>query len=103
MLAERLQWQELLEQAYTLGQESKEKLVYPLTLARYRLGLIDEAYNNAVKPTIEHAYEYWRLVAEIALLVEDTDLAKYCYKGMIAIYPACDNLENWSRFDSLKG
>lgn len=103
VLAQRSQWQELLEQASTLGQESKEKLIYPLTLARYRLGLIDEAYNNAVKPTIEHAYEYWHLVAEISLLVEDTDLAKYCYKGMIAIYPACDNSENWSRFDSLKG
>lgn len=103
VLAERSQWQELLEQASTLIQESKEKLVYPLTLARYRLGLIDEAYENAVKPTIEHSYEYWRLVAEIALLLEDTDLAKYCYKGMIAIYPAYDSSYNWSRFDSLKG
>lgn len=102
VLTEQFKWIEVIEEYSKIELEQRAELIYPIILAKYRLGLIDEAYNDSVKPTIEHSYEYWSLIGEIALLVEDIELAKYCYKGMIAIYPEHDSSKNWIRFDSLK-
>lgn len=101
-LAEDSQWTAILEQVSILEHELQVDIIYPITLAKYRLGFIDEAYNGCIKPTIKHAYKYWSLIGEIALLVENIELAKYCYKGMIAIYPEHDSPKNWIRFNSLK-
>lgn len=101
-LAKISKWHEVLETADRFELLFEDSLIYPIVLAKYRLGLIDEAYNESVKPTIEHSYEYWSLIGEIALLVEDIELAKYCYKGMIAIYSEHDSSKNWNTFNSLK-
>lgn len=31
--------------------------------------------------------EYWELVAELAILMGDKSLAKYCYRIMVAVFP----------------
>ena len=95
-------WKEAIGIADRSGITLEDSLVQDITLAKYRLGLIEEAHAHSVKPTFEHPYEYWSLVGEIALLAEDTELAKYCYKGMIAIYPDQDISKNWVKFNSLK-
>ncbi|MGP9543994.1 CDP-glycerol:glycerophosphate glycerophosphotransferase [Psychrobacter sp. AOP7-B1-25] len=102
VLTEQSKWIEVIEKFSKIELEQRAELIYPIILAKYRLGLIDEAYSDSVKPTIEHSYNYWSLIGEIALLVEDIELAKYCYKGMIAIYPEHDSPKNWIRFNSLK-
>lgn len=101
-LARQEKWVYILEEASALFLEDQKNIVYSVTLARYRLGLIDEAYQNCIKPNNDHFYEYWSLIGEIALLVEDFELAKYCYKGMIAIYPNYDSSKNWIRLNSIK-
>ncbi|WP_201535637.1 CDP-glycerol glycerophosphotransferase family protein [Psychrobacter immobilis] len=100
--AKMSRWREVIEKFSKIELEQQAELIYPIVLAKYRLGFIDEAYSDSVKPTVKHSYEYWSLIGEIALLVEDIELAKYCYKGMIAIYPEHDSSKNWIRFDSLK-
>lgn len=102
ILAHRSLWKDILEEISKLEKENREDIIYLQILAKYRLGLIEEAYENSIKPTLDYPYEYWSLVGEIALLVEDTELAKYCYKGMIAIYPDQDISKNWVKFNSLK-
>lgn len=102
VLTEQSKWTEVIENFSKVELEQRAELIYPIVLAKYRLGFIDEAYSDSVKPTVKHSYEYWSLIGEIALLVEDIELAKYCYKGMIAIYPEHDSSKNWIRFDSLK-
>lgn len=101
-LAEQSQWERVLEQASLLNEEQQAEIIYPLTLARYRLGYIDDAYRNLTKPTNKHDYKYWNLASEIAMLVEDFELAKDCYKGMIAIYPNNDNVDNWNKLNNLR-
>ncbi len=101
-LAEQLQWTVILEQVSLLTKEQQTEMVYPLTLAKYRMGFIDQAYQDCIKPTNKHSYEYWSLIAEIAELVEDFELAKYCYKGMIAIYPNNNSLDNWTKLNNLR-
>ncbi|WP_351118946.1 CDP-glycerol glycerophosphotransferase family protein [Psychrobacter sp. SMN/5/1215-MNA-CIBAN-0208] len=101
VLAEQSKWEEVLVQASDLRDIYQPEIVYPLTLAKYRLGFIDEAYKTCIKPNNQHSYKYWKLISEIALLVEDIELAKYCCRGMIAIYPSNDISENWSKLNSL--
>lgn len=101
VLTEQSKWIEVIEEFSRIELEQQAELIYPITLAKYRLGLIDEAYEGCVKPSFQHPYEYWSLIAEISVLVEDIELAKHCYKGMIAIYPSHDSLKNWDRLKSL--
>lgn len=101
-LVKMSKWKKAIEIAEISGCILEDNLIQDITLARYRLGLINEAHANCVKPTFDHPYEYWHLIGEIALLVEDSELAKYCYKGMIAIYPNYDSSENWARLNLLK-
>lgn len=101
-LTEQSKWESIIENASTLEKRYQSDVIYSVTLAKYRSGLIDEAYKDCIKPTNEHSYKYWALVSEIALLVEDNELAEYCYKGMIAIYPEHDSAENWARLNSLR-
>ena len=101
-LAKMSRWREVLNIANRFELISEDRLIYFITLARYRLGLIEEAHASCTKPVFEHPYEYWSLISEIALLVEDIELAEYCYKGMIAIYPDYNNSENWDKLNSLR-
>lgn len=101
-LAEESQWTVILEQASLLKKEQQAEIIYPLTLAKYRMGFIDQAYQDCMKPTNNHFYEYWSLIAEIAELVEDFELAKYCYKGMIAIYPNNNSMDSWNKLHNLR-
>lgn len=102
-LARDKQWLQVLEGVLDIDLNQYAEMVYPVTLARYRLGHIEEAYDNCIKPTSDHDYKYWHLVSEIALLQEDFELAKYCLKGMIAIFPDKDNQDHWSKLESIRG
>lgn len=65
----------------------KNELLYKVALSYYRLGLFEELKNFYITPSYIHSYDYWKLIAEFALIIEDYDLLGHCYKGMIAIYP----------------
>lgn len=101
-LAEQSQWKAILDKASLLNKEQYADVIHPVTLAKYRLGHIDEAYKNSIKPTNQHSYEYWSMIAEIALLVEDFELAKYCYKGMVAIYPNFDKRSSLKNIELIR-
>ncbi|MEB3767531.1 CDP-glycerol glycerophosphotransferase family protein [Acinetobacter sp. MD2] len=72
---------------------------YTKILATYRLGLVSQAYDLIEKPTYESSYDYWKLVAEIAILEGDTILVRECHKGMLSIFP--ENLNNTIQFFNL--
>lgn len=80
-------WQAILNVLDKLSDEQKQKFVYLIALSYYRTGQVEKAYEVCRKPELADKYEYWELVAELALLSEDSELQKYCYKGMIAIFP----------------
>ncbi|MCG3858907.1 CDP-glycerol glycerophosphotransferase family protein [Psychrobacter sp. Ps2] len=101
-LTKELKWTEVILAAETYGLVNDKAINYLLTLARYRLGCLDEAYKKASKPNNSDPYEYWNLISEISLLVEDVELAKYCYKGMISIYPNYSSSENWAKLNDLR-
>lgn len=87
VLSEQHKWLEVIEEFSKIKLEQQAELIYPVTLARYRLGYIEAAYNALRKPINEDSYDYWDLVAEIGLLMEDIELVRYCYKMMVAIFP----------------
>lgn len=93
VLTEQSKWIEVIEEFSKIGLEQQAEVIYSVTLAKYRLGYIDAAYDTLRKPNTEDPYEYWFLVAEIALLMEDIDLVRYCYKMMIAIFPNTNKQE----------
>ena len=81
------QWLEVLNQASKYEQDMQTEIIYSVTLARYRLGLIKEAYDNSITPTTKDGYAYWDLIGELAFLEDDLILSKYCYKMIIALFP----------------
>lgn len=92
-------WQEIIETIKTMP--SKERVIYPLVLAFYRLGDIENAYKSMVKPSVEHPYEYWKIISELAILKQDFIMAELCLKTLLSRYPERDRLENWERFNQL--
>lgn len=42
------------------------------------------------------------LITELALLMNDKELEKYCYRGMIAIYPERDKQTNMDKLMMLQ-
>lgn len=103
VLTEQSKWKEVIEEFSKVETEHQAELIYPVTLARYRLGYINEAYNNLRKPNNYDSYEYWSLVAECALIMEDMELAKYCYKMMIALFPNQMKEKSIQRFMLIRG
>lgn len=95
------EWQNTLQIAEALSVQQKENLLYQICLSYYRLGKFDELEKCYVKPTIDHNYEYWELIAEFALLIGDEQLRKYCYRGMIAIFPNKNKQQNLAIFERL--
>ena len=90
-LARNKSWENVISNATELVLLSDDSIIYPLTLARYRLGHFEDAYNEIFKPNSNHSYEYFDLVSELAYLMEDYELTKYCYKMMIALFPDMKN------------
>lgn len=95
------QWSRVLEVMEQGGLESCDELRYERVLANYRLGMIEEAYQCASKPTSLDTYEYWELIAELAFLMEDRDLEKYCYRGMVAVFPERNKQANMQKLIAL--
>lgn len=85
-----LQAKKFLLQNPDLLKENREFIVTAL----YRMGDIEQAYQLSDKPCAEHPYEYWELITELAFLMSDKELAKYCYRGMVAVFPNKNKAEN---------
>lgn len=100
-LTKELKWQEVIVATEEYGIVNDKVVNYLLTLARYRLGRLDESYKNALKPNNSDPYEYWELIAELAFLMEDRELVKYCYKMMIALFPSINKEENIEKLKNL--
>ena len=96
------QWQQALDIMEKKELNACDELRYERFLANYRLGMIEEAYQIASKPTSLDAYEYWELIAELAVLMEDRDLEKYCYRGMIAVFPDKSKVENMAKLKVMR-
>lgn len=86
-LTHLLDWQRALDTIHSNGLAENSELIYEFVLSQYRLGLLDQAYQAIKQPTKEDTYKYWALVAELSFLMEDFNLSKYCYRGMISIFP----------------
>ena len=80
-------WQAILHVLDKLSYEQKQKFVYLIVLSYYRTGQVEKAYEVCRQPELADEYEYWELIAELAFLMEDRDLEKYCYRGMVAVFP----------------
>lgn len=94
-------WQVVIDRMKHLSKQQRDKALYSIVLAHYRLGLFDELKRLAIKPTANHDYEYWELISEIALIQENLELAKYCYKGMLSMFPDRNNKQNKEMLISL--
>ena len=101
-LVEQSRWIEVIEEFSKAELDDKAELNYSVILAKYRLGQIDEAYSTLRTPNTEDPYEYWELVSEIGLIMEDTDLVRYCYKMMIAIFPNIHKYETIQKLLQLR-
>ena len=88
------EWQQALAIMAQYDMMTSDELTYERVLTYYRQGMIEEAYQAHSKPTAQHSYEYWELIAELAFLMGDKELERYCYRGMIAIYPEQDKQSN---------
>lgn len=88
----RKKWVEILELSSKIDAISVVK--YPIMEAKLRIGQIDEAYRLHIRPSKKDSYEYWELVADLAVLKEDWELAKYCYRGIVTAYPEQDKIAN---------
>lgn len=101
-LANQQKWQETLTAADELSVSAQPELAYELTLARYRLGGVEEVYRPDIRLSTQDSYEYWQLISEIAFLMDDRELEKYCYRGMISIYPNKDKQANMEKLAALR-
>lgn len=103
IMIENEKWKEVVQfiEANNLTSLSDRNIQYVYSKALYRMGYIQEAYNHVDKPSNEDSYEYWQFVSEVATLKEDYELAKYCYRGMISIYPDRNKKENWDSYHRL--
>lgn len=101
-LVQQQNWQDALARAEQLSLADSPELAYELMLANYRLGDVEMVYHADTRPSREDSYDYWSLIAEIALLMGDVEQEKYCYRGMIAIYPERDKKENIAKLQALR-
>lgn len=101
-LAYLQQWQAVLDSTKRLAMSEQAELAYELDLANYRLGHFEKVYRPSIRLGVTDSYEYWQLIAEIAFLMEDRELEKYCYRGMIAIYPERNKKENMAKLLALQ-
>ena len=96
------QWQQALDTMEREELNACDELCYERVLANYRLGMIERAYQYANKPTPLDTYEYWELIAELAFLMEDRDLEKYCYRGMVAVFPDVNKEKNLLKLQQIQ-
>ena len=101
-LVNQQKWQEALTAADELSVSAQPELAYELTLAKYRLGGVEEVYRPDIRLSTQDSYEYWQLISEIAFLMDDRELEKYCYRGMISIYPNKDKQANMEKLAALR-
>lgn len=101
-LVNQQKWQEALTAADELSISAQPELAYELTLAKYRLGGVEEVYRPDIRLSTQDSYEYWQLISEIAFLMDDRELEKYCYRGMISIYPNKDKQANMDKLAGLR-
>ncbi|TWV82420.1 CDP-glycerol glycerophosphotransferase family protein [Moraxella sp. VT-16-12] len=87
-------WREILTVTQRMRSEQMTKFAPMIVLAHYRMALIDQAYQLIRKPQVDDGYDYWELVAEIALVVGDRVLAEQCYRGMVAVFPNVNKERN---------
>lgn len=93
VLAHQKQWQRLNE-LFVAKPVLKQTMIYEYALSQVRLGKFDKLDKAFPKPIYGDTYEYWRLMADIAMLNDNIALQKYCYKGMVAMFPERDRQKN---------
>lgn len=81
-------WVEIFEFSKNIqNQDLYKSFIYPIVLAHYRIGLIEEAYGLMIVPTYEHSYEYWMLVIELCLQMKNSEEAAVYLRKIMAIFP----------------
>ncbi|EGZ51262.1 CDP-glycerol glycerophosphotransferase family protein [Neisseria wadsworthii] len=95
-------WLKILHATQSVHETDSIEIIYPAILARYRLGLLEEAYNTAPKPNNRHHYQYWALITELSMLLKDYTVTEYCYQHMIALFPDIQSEENWRKLHDLR-
>lgn len=93
ILVSQKSWQHLNE-IFANQPALQKSMTYEYGLTQCRLGNFYGLDKKLPKPEFGHSYEYWQLMAEIALLNDNVKLQKHCYRGMIAFYPERDKDEN---------
>ncbi|TCJ97900.1 CDP-glycerol glycerophosphotransferase (TagB/SpsB family) [Volucribacter psittacicida] len=87
-------WLDILQQSKSISFTLRNKLIFPIILAYYRLGEIEKAKQQYIVPNYQHPYEYWDLCLEIAQVFGDLEQQIYCLRGLTAIYPDKNKREN---------
>ncbi len=100
-LVELSDWQKAIDVINVNNLSKNNELTYEFVLSQYRLGLLDQAYRAIKQPTKDDSYEYWALVAELSFLMEDYSLSKYCYRGLVSIFPHHNKEENLNKFSEV--
>lgn len=94
-------WQTILNVLDKFNDEQKQKFIYLIVLSYCRTGQVEKAYEIYKRPELADSYEYWELIAELAILMGDKELAKYCYRTMAAVFPEKNKEVNLRLLQSL--
>lgn len=101
ILIRRQNWKKIIELAEPLYSNLSKEVVYPLILAKMRMGLIDDAYKLYIKPTSDFPYEYWEIISDLAVLKNNSELASFCFQNMITLFPDRNKESNLQKLISL--
>lgn len=101
MLIQQENWNKLELLSTECYENGIKGMIYPLVLAKTRLGKLDEAYKLHIQPDENAEYGYLEIVSDLAIMFGNLELAQYCLRQMIAKYPTKDKENNLMKLISL--
>ncbi|AWW34029.1 glycosyl transferase [Mannheimia varigena] len=101
MLIQQENWNKLELLSSECYENGIKGMIYPLVLAKTRLGKLDEAYKLHIQPDENAEYGYLEIVSDLAIMFGNLELAQYCLRQMIAKYPTKDKENNLMKLISL--
>lgn len=101
MLIQQENWNKLELLSTECYENGIKGMIYPLVLAKTRLGKLDEAYKLHIQPDENAEYGYLEIVSDLAIMFGNLELEQCCLRQMIAKYPTKDKENNLMKLISL--
>lgn len=78
-------WQ-LLDEIFADHATLQSAMKGAYALSQVRLNQFHKLDKKLPRPAYGDEYDYWQIMADVAVLNDNVELRQYCYKGMIAIF-----------------